>query len=184
LIDGELPPEELDLVLARLDADAALRERVARYSRIGACLRGAPGGSAVVGVAERVRAELLAEQAPLSAPRSRGPTWRGWALGGMAAAVAGVALLVNRPMAEGPEGAGATASMNTEEPSKSDGLTSVTVPVRHRLAPDAAARLTGYLMAHGEYAPGLSRSTVDSHLVAARTERASWSRVQAPGDAR
>ena len=51
----------------------------------------------------------------------------------------------------------------------------------HRLNPGAAARLTGYLVAHGQYTNQLSRSTFDSHLVTARAERASWRQPQDTG---
>jgi anti-sigma factor RsiW len=187
LVDGELPPEELDLLLARIDGDAALRQRLARYSLIGETMRGVtPAGARALGVAERVRAELLAEESAGGARRVPGPGWRGWAVGGggMAAVVAIMALLVYVPVVEGPAGITPMAAAGGPAGGADDPLTSITVPVHHRLDPNSAARLTGYLMAHGEYAPGLSRSTLDSRLVAARTEQASWSRVRDAGDAR
>ena len=46
----------------------------------------------------------------------------------------------------------------------------ITTGSNHRLTPGAAARLTSYLVAHGQYTNQLSRSTLDSHLVAARAD--------------
>jgi hypothetical protein len=62
-----------------------------------------------------------------------------------------------------------------------DLLTDIRPAVNRRLSPQAAARLTGYMMAHGQYANQLARSNFDSHLVSARAERASWRRPQDAG---
>lgn len=183
-LDGELPPGQLDLLLARIDRDPAYRQRLARYALIGECLRGADAPVATLDLAERVRSALMTESGPAAAPR-RAPAWRGWVAGGLAtAATVLLAVLVtapgtmNPPTERLPTAIAATAADD-------ESLAPVTVPAaRHRLTPRAAARLNGYLAAHGNFASELSRSTLDSHLVVARADRASWSQVQDPADAR
>ncbi len=171
LLDGELPAEELDLLLTRLDREPARRATLARYAMIGEYLRGG-GTPSALGVAERVRTALLETQSP-SVLHRQAPAWRGWLAGGMAAAAAVVAVLTAGPGMWGLKrtepARSQAATLLMDEP-----LTSVTTAANHRLTPDAAARLTGYLVAHGQYTNQLSRSTFDSHLVAARAERASW----------
>jgi anti-sigma factor RsiW len=183
-IDGELPSEQIDLLLARVDGDPALRHRLARYSLIGECMRGVSPGIGALGVAEQVRAALLRHGAPAAAPRDPTPAWRGLATGGLAAAAVVAALLVTGPDAWRTGGAPEYIAAAEEGPSVEDPLEIFIVPPRHRLDPRAAARLTGYLAVHGEYASQLSRSNLDSHLVAASAERASWQRVQGPADVR
>jgi negative regulator of sigma E activity len=172
-LDGELPPEELHLLLARLDRDPAQRATLARYAMIGECVRSGTPSAAALDVAERVRGALLAETGAAAKPRRRPRSgWGVWLAGGAAAAVALLAVLVVGPNVGKQQGTvkqNAVALRLMEEP-----LSSITTPANHRLTPDAAARLTSYLVAHGQYASQLSRSTFDSHLVTARAERASW----------
>lgn len=73
-LDGELPPEETDLLLKRLARDPDLRARLGRYGLVGDTLRGertrASGGFAL-----RVSAALAAEPAlePVAAPAAVAP---------------------------------------------------------------------------------------------------------------
>lgn len=169
-IDGELPEAELDLLLARLDRDPARRHVLARYSMIGECIRTGAPQPAALALTERVRAALLAERQPATGPA---PAWRGWVAGAMAAAAALTAVLVAAPSAQ--RGGVPVVGVEPAVPSLIDEpLMPVRSVVNYRLDPDAAARLTGYLVAHGEYASQLSRNNFDSHLVSAGAERASW----------
>lgn len=73
LFDGELDPEQAQLVTRRLLKDPALQATWERYALVGAVLRGEPvlarrGGAA--DVAARVRAQVAAET-PVLAPQSR-----------------------------------------------------------------------------------------------------------------
>ncbi|MET0282237.1 MAG: sigma-E factor negative regulatory protein [Steroidobacteraceae bacterium] len=62
LFDGELPPQQTQMVIRRALKDPALRASWERYALIGACLRGDPLASSVRGsVSDRVRARLVAE---------------------------------------------------------------------------------------------------------------------------
>jgi anti-sigma factor RsiW len=165
-LDGELPANELDLLLTRLDRDPAHRATLARYAMIGECVRSGVASPAALGVAERVRSALLADTTPVvpqALPARAG--WRGWLM------VAGPQQwsLARQPALKQDR----VAFQLMNEP-----LPSITAEANHRLNPRAAARLTSYLVAHGQYTSQLSRSTFDSHLVTARAERASWHESQ------
>lgn len=181
-LDGELPPREMELLLARLDREPGQRDALARYAMIGEVIRTGRGRVEALGIAGHVRLQLereAREQAAAAAvPASPGRA--GWMPGAIAATVALVAVLAGVPyllqgQGGGPaQGAAQLAALN-EEP-----LASITPDTARRLNPKAAARLTGYLVAHGQYANQLSRNTFDSHLVSARAERASWRMPQDP----
>jgi sigma-E factor negative regulatory protein RseA len=184
-IDGELPAAELDLLVARLDRNPSRRAALARYAMIGECLRTGSGRVEALDISERVRAALGGD-APASAPAApslRASAWRGWVPGAVAAAAAVAAVLVGVPFALQGSGPTATETVATAAPSEVP-LASVTPGATKRLNPRAAARLTGYLVAHGQYANQLSRNSFDSHLVSARAERASWRLPQDPALAR
>jgi negative regulator of sigma E activity len=179
-LDGEPTAEEAELLLARLDREPARRATLARYAMIGECLRSGSASLEALDIAEQVRAALLADAQPVPIRLPVvGRPGRGWLAGGIAAAAAVVAILIAGPKAwfSGNEPAASrdTATLALlDEP-----VTGITTPVaNHRLSPRAVARLTGYLVAHGEYANQLSRSTFDSHLVSGRAERASWRQPQ------
>jgi negative regulator of sigma E activity len=108
-LDGELPPEETDLLLKRLARDPELRATLGRYGLVGDTLRG-ERSRASAGFALRVRSALEQEPAlqprpaapPAAAsvrtpPAARGgvPRWLKPAAGfAVAATVAGLAVLV------------------------------------------------------------------------------------------
>lgn len=180
-LDGELPREELDLLIARLDRDPAKRMTLGRYAMIGECVRSGAASTTALDVAERVRAALLEDKTPAPALERRSTgRWRGWAAGGIAAAAAVVAVIVARP--GGQPSLPQPVAMATVESASGialdEPISDIRPFVKYRLNPRAAARLTGYLVAHGQYANQLSRSTFDSHLVSARAERASWRQSQ------
>lgn len=178
-LDGELPAEELDLLLGHLDRDAAQRLKLARYAMIGECVRSGVASPAALSVAERVRTALLADMTPVVArPRSAPVNRWGWLAGGVAAAAAVAAFLVANTEMPGLANGPAVRQDNTVRQLTEEPLSSITAAANHRLNPRAAARLTGYLVAHGQYTNQLSRSTFDSHLVTARAERASWRQPQ------
>ena len=63
LLDGELPKDEMGLLVRRLEKDAALRRAFGSYALIGETLR-APGGRiATTGFAARVSATIDATEA-------------------------------------------------------------------------------------------------------------------------
>ncbi|HVN41229.1 MAG TPA: sigma-E factor negative regulatory protein, partial [Steroidobacteraceae bacterium] len=108
LLDGELPRDEIGLLVRRMERNPELRDRFGRYSTIGEAL-GAPGGVlASPGFAARVSAALDApgqeeghavkESAPA---RTAYAAWLRPALGGaLAASLALIAVYALQPGAQ------------------------------------------------------------------------------------
>ena len=188
-LDGELPPEEVDLLLARLDRDPARRATLGRYAMIGECIRTGAAAPAALEVADRVRCALAADASATPVAVAARGSRMGWVGGAVAASLAVVALLLTAPgiwqdatplRSAQPE----AALLAARDDAGLEPLTDVNAIASHRLGPRAAARLTSYLMAHGEYANAISRSNFDSRLVSARAERASWRQAEEAADAR
>jgi len=175
-VDDELPAREVDLLLRQIERDPSGRGRLVRYVLIGDTLRDSARRAAPdTRLADRVRSALESEAAPASALR---PAWhrRGW-MAGAAAAVAGVAMFVllgTLPRQSEPQ----LVPADTVALVADSAVDPVTTTFPRRLGPAAAARLTGYLVAHRAHASDISLNTMDSRLLAARAERASWSLPQ------
>jgi hypothetical protein len=159
-LDDELPPEEMELLLRRLQADPDLRRTLERYALTGSLARGETVG--LPSLHGRIGQALL-EESPLDAPAT--PVWssrigRGVIGGALAAGVAAIAL-VTLGVGPGPESQDIAPALATVEP------VSYTVPASTTNDPVIpAARLTNYLVAHGEYATMFSRKSMDSRIVA------------------
>jgi sigma-E factor negative regulatory protein RseA len=174
-LDGELPDEELDLFVRRLERDGALKRSLSRYALIGEVMRTPANGGGVVaggGFASRVGAAIDADSAPAADARSgaggKGESrWFGPLAGlSIAAGVAVVAVgLMNRtPDAPQPVAAVADSAMIEGDPSQSEA--SYVVPeitVTGPLVP--SARLTNYVMAHSEYSSPIGRRNVLSNML-------------------
>ncbi len=184
-LDGELPPEEVELLLARIDREPERRATLARYAMVGECVRSGSASVQALVVAEQVRAALIAEETSGKAVTfAASGARRGWMTGGIAAAAVVVALLIAGPDAWRPDTGTASDLGSISLDAADESLPAIQTFANYRLNPRAAARLTGYLVAHGQYANQLSRSTFDSHLVSARAERANWRQFQDADDGR
>ena len=174
-IDNELSAEESALLVRRFERDSDARTRAMRYTLIGASLRGELLEPHPSVLRQRIAAALSGNTAP-SAPRAREPWADRWArplIGvGIAATVAVVAIGTLRSLNEGsvaPSGLPLTtipvqAGERAVEPS-------YTVPqVTGDERVDMPIRLTNYLMHHGEFASGLTRTSVNSNVVGAPVE--------------
>ncbi|MDJ0928311.1 MAG: RseA family anti-sigma factor [Gammaproteobacteria bacterium] len=165
MLDGELPEEQEELLLRRLERSDEHLATLVRYSVIGELVRGsAPRFDADAALA-RVRAAVDEESddgAGMPVP-TRQSSW-GFSLAGagLAAAAALVAVLsFNQPGdAIGEPGAIPVAAVSQPAPARLR-----TVATRSRGPAIAPQRLTGYLVSHGDYAGGLSRQVVNSHVV-------------------
>ncbi len=161
--DDELPPEELELLLRRFQSDPDLRRTIERYALIGAMARGEAVG--LPSLQGRI-GEALREEEPHEAP-SETPLWMTRAgrsvIGTSVAAAVAVAAILTLDVGLGPTPDGqpvAELEVVTEP-------VSYTVPAATTNAPIIpAARLTNYLVAHGEYATTFSRKAIDSRIVA------------------
>lgn len=153
-LDGELSAGEEELLLRRLDRDAGHRQRLSRFAAIGQVMRGHATAVNPADLGERISAALTAETAHAGASRS----WGGLAIAG-AAAAAGIVVLT---------GLLSLGSVRVDAPQVSGNIqpalqTADFSPADQ--APLGAARLTGYLVSHGDYAGGLSRQVMSSHVV-------------------
>lgn len=161
-LDGELPAEEVDLLLARLERDPACRRKIARFGLIGEALRG-PVHPGSLEIAEKVRRNLAdAEAAPRSADRRR-RAWLGWAAAGVAATAVLAAVVQITPGATRPEVVAATAPVPVLRRD---------APVRAR--PLGASRMTNYLVYHSNYTTAPFRGTLNAHLVSAVAPATGW----------
>jgi negative regulator of sigma E activity len=190
LFDGELAPQQAEMVIRRALKDPAMRSRWERYAVIGACLRGEPlAAGRGPNLADRVRARLAAEteqaerglQVTVPAAmvsRARALFGRGALGGAIAAGVAVLSVFVVRSIAPAPGDAGTLVAQGAAVPvatslvaaaaptaSRQDSvLPSYTTPGRD--APVQQRRvddpqLVNYLMAHSEVAPAAFRFSYD-----------------------
>ena len=169
VLDGELPADQYDLLLRRLDADPELRDKFARFSLIGDAMASSQAEVGALALADRVREELAGIEAP-EGTADRNASSRSSIVGGVLgagfAAAAALVLALNlnpRPDdVSAPRVAGGTP-----------------LPVSVAVAPDQRAnvgseRLTRYLIAHAGSANPASRQFVDSHIVMPAFQRAAW----------
>ena len=156
-LDGELPSAEEQLLLRRLERETGYQERLVRYAVIGQLIRGESAISGGEGLARRISG-AIAEEPPHAA--AAGPRkWASLAPMGLAAAaglvvLAGLVSLGTGPVPEAPR----VASVPTPQIRTADFQSPADAPIE-------PARLTSYLVAHGDYAGGLARPAVSSHVV-------------------
>lgn len=176
-IDNELSADESALLVRRFERDPEARARAMRYTLIGASLRGELLEPHPSVLRQRVAAALSGGTVPsLKRPRER------WTerfarplLGvGIAATVAVVAIGALRTLNEASFTPGNTPAL-ADSPVDTRGASvapSYVVPESadqsRTLAP---IRLTNYLMRHGEFASGLTRTSVSSNVVGSALEQ-------------
>jgi len=165
LIDGELPRDEVGLLVRRMARDAELKRAFGNYVLAGESLR-APGSVlASPGFAARVNAaigegdvtEVAAPPVPARAPiRWRRPL----AATAVAASAALAAVLLVRP--DGGEPQQFAARSGAPET-----LPVVSLPVGGSSpTPGENQRLAGYMVVHGQYATPIGRRTVWTNALA------------------
>jgi sigma-E factor negative regulatory protein RseA len=165
LLDGELPRDEMGLLMRRLDRDAELRRAFGTYALIGETLR-APGGRiASAGFASRVsesiEAPAFAEAVPDVPARGRAESsnivfWKRPAVRtALAASAAAAAVLWFRPEA------------GTQQVVRSDAGPPVQFAASYSPTPAQSQRLASYMVAHSQYSTPMVRRNVLSGLLAA-----------------
>jgi sigma-E factor negative regulatory protein RseA len=170
-IDNELSAEESALLVRRFERDTDARARAMRYTLIGASLRGELLEPHPSVLRQRVAA-VLSGAAPSSAK-----TRQGWAerfgrplLGvGIAATVAVVAIGALRSMNEVSIAPGLSPGVGVTTLQARDAYV-VPLDTAEPSRVGASIRLTNYLMHHGQYASGLTRTSVNSNVVGAELE--------------
>lgn len=161
LLDGELPVEEEDLLFRQLEKNAEYRAVLGRYSLMAEIIRGPSADPEVLRVSERISMSLL-DQAPHSIEEPSKSTWSMAAKGlvgtGIAASVAILALVSLNSFDRQPVPALVELPADVDSyvvPEHSEGGQMAITP----------ARLTNYLVSHGEFFNGPSRLAIDSHMV-------------------
>jgi negative regulator of sigma E activity len=178
LLDGELPRDEMGLLLRRLERDPELRRTFGSYALIGETLR-APGGQlAGTTFAARVSAAIDAPAAEAIAPAAvavhgagaaRVAVWRRpMVRTALAASAAAMAVLIFRP---------ATQPVAQRDPAPVAAYSMVASPT-----PAQTQRLASYMVAHSQYSTPMVRRNVLSSLLAADTgiTRVSYDPSEAP----
>ena len=165
LLDGELPRDEMGLLLRRLERDAELRRAFGSYALIGESLR-APGGplaspsfaarvGAAIGTPEVAAAAAgRISTAPDHAFRLKGPL----AATAIAASVAVAAVMLLRPVG----GPAPLAAVDHQYEAARPVAASASSPT-----PAQSQRLASYMVAHSQFSTPMVRRNVWSGLLAA-----------------
>jgi negative regulator of sigma E activity len=174
-IDNELSADESALLVRRFERDAEARARAQRYTLIGASLRGELLEPHPSVLRQRVAAALSGGATP-SVAKPRGRSMDRLArplLGlGIAAAVAVAAIGALRSLNEGAALAPGNMAPLTTIPlqARDADAPAYVVPQDTDQSRTVAPRLANYLMRHGEFASGLTRTSVNSNVVGAAME--------------
>jgi negative regulator of sigma E activity len=175
-IDNELTADESALLVRRFERDTEARARAMRYTLIGASLRGELLEPHPSVLRQRIAAALSGNVAP-SAPKAREPWTDRWArplLGvGIAATVAVVAIGTLRSLNEAavvPTQSALPVAVQAIDRVVAESYVVPQATSDDRV--DAPIRLTNYLMHHGEFASGLTRTSVNSNVLGGPMEPA------------
>jgi sigma-E factor negative regulatory protein RseA len=173
LLDGELPEEQYDLLLRRMDSDPDLRDRFARYSLIGDVLTDSEVQVGALQIADQVRAEIGSSDDGNVSPSTvrSAPFAPGLFGAGIAAAAALIVALNLNPgsnESSAPRLAGvAPVAIDVPAVVRAEAKP----PPRANVAPE---RMTRYLVSHARFENAASRQFVDSHVVMPAFQRVAW----------
>jgi negative regulator of sigma E activity len=165
LLDGELPQNELNLLVRRLERDPGLRLAFGRYALVGEVLR-APGGAlASAGFAERVSlAVATGESAAASAPAAAPARHRRRATPMIGAAVAAGTIFAAVLLLVPEQGQQVQQAVTVEAPASVAADLEATGAASPTLA--RSQRMAAYLVAHGEYSTPIGRRNVWTGVLA------------------
>lgn len=181
LLDGELPPDEVGLLVRRLERDVVLRKSFGNYVLAGESLR-APGAiMASPGFAARVSAAIDDDTVPVTIPQPiyrREPLrWRRpLAATAVAAGAALAAVLLVRPGTDQQTRLAVNGNVTPV-------ATLASLPTGGSSpTPAQNQRLASYLVAHGQYASPIGRRNLWSSALAAETgiSRVAYEIVEGP----
>ena len=165
LLDGELPQDEIGLLVRRMERDTELRRAFGSYVLIGETLRAPGGTTASQGFATRVQAVIYDGDQPLPAANHHAarPRWvRPAAAAAVAAGTAFAAVLLIRPGDQsGVGGAPLTAQVAPASTMIADFADDSSSPT-----PAQSQRLAGYLVAHSQFTTPIGRRSVWTNVLA------------------
>jgi sigma-E factor negative regulatory protein RseA len=168
-IDDELSEEESAFLVRRFERNSQAHAQALRYTLIGAALRGELPHPDPLILRRRIAAALDGTApAPVRVP----PRWHSRlarpAIGvGIAASVAVAAIFGLRAINEAREASDVSGPMQVREVVAESPSYIVPPDTSEPRVITPPVRLTNYLMHHGEYASGLSRTLVHSNVVTA-----------------
>ncbi len=181
-LDGELPEEELAMLVRRLERDENYRATLDRYALIGGALRNDPGAADISGLRQGIRAALDQDDAvgEVAAPEP-GPIAEG---GGQVRYLLAASLVVgmmavffgggfNQQLTQSPvQGIARTAvpAAPAEQSAPQVQAVAAEDPVRARHQRELRRikldqeRMRSYLISHGEYARPMQGALADSSM--------------------
>lgn len=175
-LDDELPTHQVRLLVRRMERDESLRRTFRQYVLAGELLRAPGGQTASPGFAARVMA-AIDEQPAAAGPvgddgRTASRSWARPLLGaGIAASVLSLAVLLGRAdrdqplqVAEAPVPALVSTPATAASPASVLASRDDLPPVSP--TPEERQRMTGYILAHGQFATPMARRTVWSGVLA------------------
>jgi sigma-E factor negative regulatory protein RseA len=167
LLDGELPQDQIGLLVRRMERDTELKRTFGSYVLIGETLRAPGGRTAGRDFAARVHAVLDAADDALPAAHARLPV-QGvrWVRPAVVVAAAGVtfaAVLLLRPGDQAGDGSGTQvfADMGADPATVELASADSASPT-----PAQSQRLAGYLVAHSQFATPIGRRSVWTSVLA------------------
>ena len=169
LLDGELPQDQIGLLVRRMERDTELKRAFGSYVLIGETLR-APGGiTASCGFATRVQAVLDDGHTALPiSPGTHLARRAGWLKSAAAVAVAVgtafAAVLLLRPGDQPGVGSGVAAVADVDAVSNT--VTDFAAADSASPTPAQSRRLAGYLVAHSQFATPIGRRNVWTSVLA------------------
>ncbi len=165
LIDGELPEDETGLLIRRLERDAQLRGAFGRYVLAGEALRSPGGPLASQGFAARVSAAIEVDVGAVAADEVKSPARPRGSRPALATALAAsAAIAAVLLVARGSNQAGQIAQASLER--ARDSFASLPIGQASSPTPAHSQRLTGYLVAHSQFANSIGRRTAWSSVLA------------------
>ncbi len=169
LLDGELPQDQVGLLVRRMERDTELKRAFGSYVLIGETLR-APGGiTASCGFATRVQAVLDDGHTALPiSPGTHLARRAGWLKPAAAVAVAAgtafAAVLLLRPGDQPGVGSGVAAVAHVDTVSNT--VTDFAAADSASPTPAQSQRLAGFLVAHSQFATPIGRRNVWTSVLA------------------
>ena len=176
LLDGELPQDQIGLLVRRMERDTELKRAFGSYVLIGETLR-APGGiTASYGFATRVQAVLDDGHTALpTSPGTHLARRAGWLKPAAAVAVAAgtafAAVLLLRPgdqpgVGSGVSAVGSGVSAVADVDAVSNTVADFAAADSASPTPAQSQRLAGYLVAHSQFATPIGRRNVWTSVLA------------------
>jgi negative regulator of sigma E activity len=165
LLDGELPRDEMGLLVRRLERDEHLRRAFGNYVLAGEALRSPSGPLAGARFAAKVSAAIDAGTVEVPPVRLARPAQARWARSAIATAVAAsaavVAVLLVKPAIQETAVVAGGAVQQAQR-----ALASLPIVAESSPTPARSQRLAGYLMAHSQFAGAIGRRNVWSSVLA------------------